>query len=86
MAQRTGSEIAKVFEDDVRSSLLLAWGPGANARRDCQKLRILIIGAGGREHALAWKLEQSPRVDQIFVAPGTSRLTRSKWTETRHGS
>ncbi|GAA5866548.1 hypothetical protein JCM8547_005453 [Rhodosporidiobolus lusitaniae] len=35
-----------------------------------EKLRILLIGAGGREHALAWKLEQSPRVDQIFVAPG----------------
>ncbi|MBZ6398073.1 MAG: hypothetical protein LBF18_23995 [Pantoea sp.] len=37
-----------------------------------QKLRILLIGAGGREHALAWKLTQSPRVDQIFVAPGPS--------------
>ena len=35
-----------------------------------QKLRILLIGNGGREHALAWKLSQSPRVDQIFVAPG----------------
>ncbi|GAA5872176.1 hypothetical protein JCM1840_006343 [Sporobolomyces johnsonii] len=35
-----------------------------------EKLRILLIGAGGREHALAWKLTQSPRVDQIFVAPG----------------
>ncbi|GAA6010042.1 hypothetical protein JCM11491_005842 [Sporobolomyces phaffii] len=35
-----------------------------------EKLRILLVGAGGREHALAWKLTQSPRVDQIFVAPG----------------
>ncbi|GAA5844448.1 hypothetical protein JCM11251_001666 [Rhodosporidiobolus azoricus] len=35
-----------------------------------EKLRILLIGAGGREHALAWKLTQSPRVDQIFIAPG----------------
>ncbi|BGP39265.1 Bifunctional purine biosynthetic protein ade1 [Rhodotorula kratochvilovae] len=35
-----------------------------------EKLRILLIGNGGREHALAWKLSQSPRVDQIFVAPG----------------
>ena len=31
---------------------------------------ILIVGSGGREHALAWKLKQSPRVDNIYVAPG----------------
>ncbi|KAI0332028.1 aminoimidazole ribonucleotide synthetase [Cubamyces sp. BRFM 1775] len=33
-------------------------------------LRILVIGSGGREHALAWKLSQSPKVDRIFVCPG----------------
>ncbi|OIW33852.1 phosphoribosylamine--glycine ligase [Coniochaeta ligniaria NRRL 30616] len=33
-------------------------------------LRILLIGNGGREHALAWKLSQSPRVESIIVAPG----------------
>ncbi|KAI9813021.1 MAG: hypothetical protein M1832_006412 [Thelocarpon impressellum] len=33
-------------------------------------LRILLVGSGGREHALAWRLSQSPRVEQIFVAPG----------------
>ncbi len=33
-------------------------------------MRILIIGNGGREHALAWKLRQSPNVDTIFIAPG----------------
>ena len=33
-------------------------------------LSILILGAGGREHALSFKLAQSPRVDHIFVAPG----------------
>lgn len=32
--------------------------------------RILIIGQGGREHALAWKLAQSPKVDKIYAAPG----------------
>lgn len=32
--------------------------------------RILVVGSGGREHALAWKLAQSPRVAQVFVAPG----------------
>lgn len=33
-------------------------------------LRILLVGNGGREHALAWKLAQSPLVERIFVAPG----------------
>ena len=33
-------------------------------------MKVLVIGGGGREHALAWKLKQSPRVEQVFVAPG----------------
>src|SRR3989344_6226573 len=31
---------------------------------------VLIIGSGGREHALAWKLAQSPRIGKLYVAPG----------------
>ena len=33
-------------------------------------MKILVIGSGGREHALAWKLAQSDRVSKVFVAPG----------------
>ena len=33
-------------------------------------MNILIIGSGGREHALGWKLRQSPRVNKLFFAPG----------------
>jgi phosphoribosylamine--glycine ligase len=36
------------------------------------KLNILIVGGGGREHALAWKIAQSPMVDKLFVAPGNA--------------
>lgn len=35
-------------------------------------MNILIIGSGGREHALAWKLKQSPKVKNIFIAPGNA--------------
>ena len=35
-----------------------------------EQLRILLIGSGGREHALAWKLGQSPLVDVIYTVPG----------------
>jgi phosphoribosylamine--glycine ligase len=35
-------------------------------------LKILVIGSGGREHALAWKLAQSPRVSEVIVAPGNA--------------
>jgi len=33
-------------------------------------MRILLVGSGGREHALAWKLKNSPLVDELFIAPG----------------
>ncbi|HEX3721810.1 MAG TPA: phosphoribosylamine--glycine ligase, partial [Nitrolancea sp.] len=35
-------------------------------------MRILVVGGGAREHALAWKLKQSPLVDALFVAPGNA--------------
>lgn len=35
-------------------------------------MRLLVVGGGGREHALAWKLAQSPQVEQIYVAPGNA--------------
>ena len=35
-------------------------------------MKVLVIGSGGREHALAWKLRQSPRVGEVFIAPGNA--------------
>ena len=42
-------------------------------------MQILLIGSGGREHALAWKLAQSGQVEKIFAAPAT-RHCRCKKT------
>ena len=35
-------------------------------------MNILLVGSGGREHALAWKISQSPKVDKLFIAPGNA--------------
>ena len=35
-------------------------------------MNVLVVGSGGREHALCWKLSQSPKVDKIYIAPGNS--------------
>ena len=39
-------------------------------------MNVLIVGGGGREHALAWKVAQSPRVARVFVAPGNAGTAR----------
>ena len=39
-------------------------------------MKILVIGGGGREHALVWKLRQSPRVEKIWCAPGNGGISR----------
>ncbi|KAM0788795.1 Bifunctional purine biosynthetic protein ADE5,7 [Microbotryomycetes sp. NB124-2] len=47
-----------------------------------QPLRILIVGSGGREHALAWKLDQSRLVEKIWVAPGNGGTSFGNKTES----
>ena len=44
-------------------------------------MKVLVIGSGGREHALAWKLAQSPKVTRVFVAPGNAGTAREPLLE-----
>ena len=39
-------------------------------------MRILVVGGGGREHTLVWKIRQSPLVDRVLCAPGNAGTTR----------
>ena len=43
-------------------------------------MKILLVGSGGREHALAWKLTQSPQVQTVYVAPGNGGTATAKQT------
>jgi phosphoribosylamine--glycine ligase len=44
-------------------------------------MQVLIIGGGGREHALAWKVAQSPQVEQVYCAPGNAGTAKEKKVE-----
>ena len=37
-------------------------------------MRVLVVGGGGREHALAWKIASSPKVDAVLAAPGSDAI------------
>jgi phosphoribosylamine--glycine ligase len=44
-------------------------------------MKLLVIGSGGREHALAWRLAQSPRIQKVYVAPGNAGTARENGLE-----
>ena len=41
-------------------------------------MKVLLLGSGGREHALAWKIAQSPKVEKLYIAPGNAGTSCSR--------
>ena len=39
-------------------------------------MKVLIVGGGGREHAIAWKISQSPKVEKLYCAPGNAGIAK----------
>ena len=63
---------------DKRQPFLAAWGVYRNGFTDKQeekRMKVLIVGSGGREHAIAWKVAQSKKVDKIYCAPGNAGIS-----------
>ena len=48
-------------------------------------MKILLLGSGGREHALAWKIAQSPKGGKLIICPGNAR-TNCRRRECQHQS
>ncbi len=56
------------------ASRLDGFRSGAERQQLIEKMRILLVGGGGREHAIGWKLRQSSRVDRLMSLPGNPGL------------
>ena len=75
VARRLGLPAREVYRRvlDGRKGLTCLGLTGATAHVTfCPPMKVLVVGNGGREHALAWKIRQSPLVSELYCAPGNA--------------
>lgn len=77
LAARSEDRGNKTSKFDEKFSLV-------NSTMDIAPLRILLVGSGGREHALAWKFSQADRLDKLFVVPGNGGTAQLPKVENVH--
>src|SRR5512134_3578316 len=73
-----GGASATTKSSPPRTSTASPWCSPASGTSGTEPMKLLVIGSGGREHALAWKLAHSPRVSRVIVAPGNAGTAREE--------
>ena len=77
MGESTASGSREMFISLIPSSLVFPRQVGGRKlKHPKHPMRILIIGSGGREHSLAWKISQSPLLERLWIAPGNPGTAR----------
>ena len=72
--RQTANELGLRVDTEGVDAVWFLFGNFCDHLRVKNSMRILVIGGGGREHALVWKLAQSPAVEKIWCAPGNGGI------------